>query len=163
MIIFTCYWRNLCRVNFLLTEWAKQKGYTYQFQESEYFGHPQETNPLITPESVVGFVKALGLPVQVRDYQYRAIYESLRYNRRLLLSPTASGKSLMIYSLVRFHVNVKRNVLIVVPTTSLVEQMYKDFEEYGWMASKHCHKIYGGQEKYTCLLYTSDAADDSYV
>ena len=132
-----------------LTEWAKQKGYTYQFQESEYFGHPQETNHLITPESVVGFVKALGLPVQVRDYQYRAIYESLRYNRRLLLSPTASGKSLMIYSLVRFHVNVKRNVLIVVPTTSLVEQMYKDFEEYGWMASKHCHKIYGGQEKYT--------------
>ena len=48
-----------------LTEWAKQKGYTYQFQESEYFGHPQETNPLITPESVVGFVKALGLPVPV--------------------------------------------------------------------------------------------------
>lgn len=55
----------------------------------------------------------------------------------------------MIYSLVRFHVNVKRNVLIVVPTTSLVEQMYKDFEEYGWLASKHCHKIYAGQEKYT--------------
>ena len=65
------------------------------------------------------------------------------------MSPTASGKSLMIYSLVRFHVNVKRQVLIVVPTTSLVEQMYKDFEEYGWKASAYCHKIYGGEEKYT--------------
>ena len=134
-----------------LTDWAKDRGYQYSYLESEYFGHPKELNHLITPQAVVGFVKALALPLslKVRDYQYRAIYECLRYNRRLLLSPTASGKSLMIYSLVRFHVNVKRNVLIIVPTTSLVEQMYKDFEEYGWMASKHCHKIYSGEEKYT--------------
>ena len=55
----------------------------------------------------------------------------------------------MIYSLVRFHVNVKRNVLIIVPTTSLVEQMYKDFKEYGWNVKDHCHRIYGGKEKYT--------------
>ena len=63
----------------------------------------------------------------------------------------------MIYSLVRFHVNVKRKILIVVPTTSLVEQMYKDFEEYGWMASKHCHKIYSGEEKNSeadCVITT---------
>ena len=106
---------------------------------------------MITPRSVVGFVKSLCLPrlFKVRDYQYKAIYEALKYNRRLLLSPTASGKSLMIYALVRFHTNVDRNVLIVVPTTSLVEQMYKDFEEYGWMATKDCHKIYAGAEKYT--------------
>jgi len=26
--------------------------------------------------------------------------------------------------------------------------MYKDFEEYGWRASEHCHKIYSGMEKY---------------
>ena len=132
-----------------LTDWAKDRGYQYSCLESEYFGHPKEVNPLITPESVVGFVKALALPVKVRDYQYRAIYECLKYNRRLLLSPTASGKSLMIYSLVRFHVNVKRNVLIIVPTTSLVEQMYKDFADYGWMVSNHCHKIYAGEDKYT--------------
>ena len=140
-----------------LTDWAQEKGYTYQFQESENFGHPIDQNNLVTPESVVGFVKALGIPVKARDYQYSAIYECLRYNRRLLLSPTASGKSLMIYSLVRFHVNVKRKVLIVVPTTSLVEQMYKDFEEYGWMASKPCHKIYAGEEKNSeadCIITT---------
>ena len=132
-----------------LTDWAKEKGYHYEYLESEHFGHPKDQNELITPESVVGFVKALRLPVKVRDYQYAAIYESLRYNRALLLSPTASGKSLMIYSLVRFHVNVKRNVLIIVPTTSLVEQMYKDFKEYGWNVKDHCHRIYGGKEKYT--------------
>ena len=134
-----------------LTDWAKEKGYEYQIEDDEYFGHPITENELITPKSVVGFVKSLRLPptLQVRDYQYKAIYEALKYNRRLLLSPTASGKSLMIYALVRFHLNVGRNVLIVVPTTSLVEQMYKDFETYGWMAKKDCHKIYAGQDKYT--------------
>ena len=132
-----------------LTDWAKDRGYQVEYLESEHFGHPKDQNELITPQSVVGFVKALRLPVKVRDYQYAAIYESLRYNRALLLSPTASGKSLMIYSLVRFHVNVKRNVLIIVPTTSLVEQMYKDFKEYGWNVKDHCHRIYGCKEKYT--------------
>ena len=137
-------------VDYLL-DWAEQKGYQYKVEECKYFGHPLSENAMITPKSVVGFVKSLRLPpsLQVRDYQYKAIYEALKYNRRLLLSPTASGKSLMIYALVRFHTNVNRNVLIVVPTTSLVEQMYKDFEEYGWMATKDCHKIYAGAEKYT--------------
>ena len=134
-----------------LTDWAKKNKYEYEIEENEFYGSPDDFNKLITPKSVVGFVKALHLPptLQVRDYQYKAIYEALKYNRRLLLSPTASGKSLMIYALVRYHTNVDRNVLIVVPTTSLVEQMYKDFEEYGWMATKDCHRIYAGQDKYT--------------
>ena len=132
-----------------LTDWAKKNKYEYEIEENEFYGSPDDFNELITPEGVAGFVKSLHLPVKVRDYQYQAIYECLRYNRRLLLSPTASGKSLMIYALVRYHVNIKRNVLIVVPTTSLVEQMYKDFKSYGWKASSYCHRIYAGQEKYT--------------
>ena len=132
-----------------LTDWAKKNKYEYEIEENEFYGSPDDINDLITPEGVAGFVKSLHLPVKVRDYQYQAIYECLRYNRRLLLSPTASGKSLMIYALVRYHVNIKRNVLIVVPTTSLVEQMYKDFKSYGWKASSYCHRIYAGQEQYT--------------
>ena len=132
-----------------LTDWAKKNKYEYEIEENEFYGSPYDFNELITPEGVAGFVKALRLPVKVRDYQYQAIYECLRYNRRLLLSPTASGKSLMIYALVRYYTNLTRNVLIVVPTTSLVEQMYKDFESYGWKASSYCHRIYAGQEKYT--------------
>jgi len=131
-----------------LTDWAKEKGYEYSIEDHENFGHPQETNDFVTPEAVGQFVKSLRVPLPVRDYQYKAIYEALRYNRRLLLSPTASGKSLMIYALIRYHINVSRNVLIVVPTTSLVEQMYKDFESYGWR-TKDCHKIYAGADKYT--------------
>jgi len=38
-------------------------------------------------------------------------------------------------------------ILLVVPTTSLVEQMYKDFLDYGWDAESYCHRIYSGREK----------------
>tara|TARA_B100000287_G_scaffold137736_1_gene129659 strand:- start:5134 stop:6606 length:1473 start_codon:yes stop_codon:yes gene_type:complete len=138
-----------CGLYDYLVDYAKKKGYEYETEYDENFGHPEDVNKFVTPEAVAGYVKSLRLPVKVRDYQYQAIYECLRYNRRLLLSPTASGKSLMIYSLVRYHESLDRTVLIVVPTTSLVEQMYKDFESYGWRASEYCHKIYAGQEKYT--------------
>jgi len=67
----------------------------------------------------------------------------------LLISPTASGKSLMIYSIVRYYVERGENTLIVVPTTSLVEQMYKDFADYGWDVGSFCHKIYAGKERET--------------
>ena len=39
-----------------------------------------------------------------RKYQVQGVYDALRHNRKLLISPTASGKSLMIYSLVRYYV-----------------------------------------------------------
>ena len=138
-----------CGLYDYLVDYAKKKGYEYETETDENFGHPEDVNKFVTPEAVAGYVKSLRLPVKVRDYQYQAIYECLRYNRRLLLSPTASGKSLMIYSLVRYHNSLDRRVLIVVPTTSLVEQMYKDFESYGWRASDYCHKVYSGQDKYT--------------
>ena len=138
-----------CGLYDYLVDYAKKKGYEYETETDENFGHPEDVNKFVTPEAVAGYMKSLNLPVKVRDYQYQAVYECLRYNRRLLLSPTASGKSLMIYSLVRYHESLDRTVLIVVPTTSLVEQMYKDFESYGWRASEYCHKIYAGQEKYT--------------
>jgi len=53
----------------------------------------------------------------------------------------------MIYSLVRYYVDKGQKILLVVPTTSLVEQMYKDFLDYGWDAESYCHKIYSGREK----------------
>ena len=57
----------------------------------------------------------------------------------------------MIYSVVRYYSDKQQKILLIVPTTSLVEQMYKDFQDYGWDAENHCHKIYSGREK------TSDA------
>ena len=36
--------------------------------------------------------------------------------------------------------------LILVPTTSLVEQMYSDFEDYGWSSGTYCQRIYQGHD-----------------
>jgi superfamily II DNA or RNA helicase len=55
----------------------------------------------------------------------------------------------MIYAIVRYYVKKGQNTLIVVPTTSLVEQMYKDFADYGWDVGSFCHKIYAGKERET--------------
>ena len=53
----------------------------------------------------------------------------------------------MIYTIVRYFVNRGSKILLVVPTTSLVEQMFKDFQDYGWDAENYCHRIYAGRER----------------
>jgi superfamily II DNA or RNA helicase len=131
-----------------LIEWLDHKNYSYEVKNNKFYGYPNDEQEFITPEGIVSFVRDLGLPFKARDYQYKAVYEGLKYNRRLLLSPTGSGKSLIIYALIRWHLKLDRNILIIVPTTSLVEQLYKDFEDYGWNAGAYCQKIYGGKEKY---------------
>ena len=83
----------------------------------------------------------LKLPFEPRDYQIDAFNTAIQYGRQLLLSPTASGKSLIIYLLTRYY---NKKTIIIVPTTSLVEQMAKDFEEYGY--EERICKIYSGQE-----------------
>jgi superfamily II DNA or RNA helicase len=83
----------------------------------------------------------LKLPFEPRDYQIEAFNTAIQYGRQLLLSPTASGKSLIIYLLAR-HYDSK--TVVIVPTTSLVEQMTKDFIDYGY--NEPVCKIYHGQE-----------------
>ena len=101
---------------------------------------------------VQGFVRGLrhtlnGKRIKIRDYQIDAITHAIATNRSLLISPTASGKSLIIYCLVRYYQMMELKTLILVPTTSLVEQMYKDFEDYGWSSGTYCQKIYQGYDR----------------
>ena len=74
-------------------------------------------------------LKSRGTPIHPRDYQVNAVDFAIRKHRALLLSPTASGKSLIIYILVRYYELLLKSqdndrILILVPTTSLVEQMW---------------------------------------
>jgi superfamily II DNA or RNA helicase len=131
-----------------LVAWAKNCEYTVEFKDNKFYGSPFEENEMISMEGVSDYMKSISRH-EPRDYQVDAVYDALRYNRKLLISPTASGKSLMIYSIVRYFVEKEHNILLIVPTTSLVEQMYKDFEDYGWNAEEYCHKIYSGKEKST--------------
>jgi len=129
-----------------IASWAKKAEYTLEFENNEFYGSPFEENEMISREGVREYMTKISR-YKPRDYQVDAVYDALRYNRKLLISPTASGKSLMIYSVVRYFAEKNKKVLLVVPTTSLVEQMYKDFKDYGWNVSQYCHRIYSGREK----------------
>ena len=129
-----------------IVSFCKNYGYTYKFEDNKFYGTPYEENDFISMEGVKDYIKSISAYAP-RQYQVEGVYDALKHNRRLLISPTASGKSLMIYSLARYYVEQGKNILVVVPTTSLVEQMYKDFGEYGWDSESYCHKIYSGREK----------------
>ena len=129
-----------------IVNFCEQYGYSYKFEDNKFYGQPFEVNDMISYEGVKDYMKSI-CSHSPRDYQIEGVFDALKHNRKLLISPTASGKSLMIYSIVRYYANKGQKILLVVPTTSLVEQMYKDFEDYGWDAESYCHKIYSGKEK----------------
>ena len=96
------------------------------------------------------FISKLNPKHKPRDYQIKAFLHAVRKRRALLLSPTGSGKSLIIYLLCCFY---RKKTLIIVPTTSLVHQMASDFEDYG-LPKGYTHKIMSGEEKQTDKLIT---------
>lgn len=95
---------------------------------------------------------ARGEPIDIRDYQLDAISTGLNRRRSVLLSPTGSGKSLIIYTICRWLLEKGKKVIVLVPTTALVEQMYSDFEDYSsfnqWSVEGHCQKLYSGFPKH---------------
>lgn len=115
-----------------------------------------ESTTQIDHEIVRGFTDTLklhsgGKPIEPRDYQIAAITHAIAAERSLLISPTASGKSLIIYSLLRYHIAHGRKCILVVPNVSLVEQMVADFADYssvnGWVIDRRCQKLYSGFPK----------------
>jgi len=129
-----------------IISFCNRHDYTYKFVDNEYYGTPYEENQGISYEGVKDYMNSI-CSISPRKYQVEGVCDALKHNRKLLISPTASGKSLMIYSLVRYYIEQQQKILLVVPTTSLVEQMYKDFQDYGWDAESYCHRIYSGKEK----------------
>jgi superfamily II DNA or RNA helicase len=100
------------------------------------------------------FLDTLKLPHEIRDYQLKSFVQAIRNKRMLLLSPTASGKSLVLYCIIRYLQIENGRGLLIVPTTSLVEQMYKDFEDYGYDSEQYCHRQYSGKDKHTNKFLT---------
>tara|TARA_B100000902_G_scaffold313330_1_gene303743 strand:+ start:159 stop:1640 length:1482 start_codon:yes stop_codon:yes gene_type:complete len=129
-----------------IISFCNRHDYTYKFVDNEYYGTPYEENEGISYEGVKDYMNSI-CSISPRKYQVEGVCDALKHNRKLLISPTASGKSLMIYSLVRYYIEQQQKILLVVPTTSLVEQMYKDFRDYGWDSESYCHRIYSGKEK----------------
>jgi len=135
-----------------LVEFCNRHGYELTFKANDDFNSILDRED-ISKDKVDEYVESLnmyarGEPIPARDYQLEAIYHAISNNRTVLLSPTASGKSFMIYCLIRYHLEHDRKCVIVVPTTSLVEQMYSDFEDYsshnGFIVKNSCQKLYSG-------------------
>ena len=131
-------------------EFCIRNGYEVQYKNVIKVEHD------LTHEDIEDYARSLtpmgrGKPIEIRDYQIEAVRSALNKERTLLLSPTASGKSFIIYTTMRKHLDEHRKCIIIVPTTSLVEQLYADFQDYssanGWDTSLHCQKLYSGFSK----------------
>jgi len=134
--------------------------YVKEFCESRDYTYEYENNLDTEDEYSVYYAKkfieqinphARGEPIEVREHQINAFVHAMQKRRALLLSPTASGKSLIIYLLFRQlwqYQNLKG--LVIVPTTSLVEQLFSDFGDYNdGSMEEHIHRIYQGKDKNT--------------
>jgi superfamily II DNA or RNA helicase len=122
---------------------ASDRGYKVEYQSSL----SKDTTPVESPTVYSG-----GKVITPHDYQTEAIRHALENRRTLLISPTGSGKSLIIYMIMlELLRRTKKKILIVVPTTGLVTQLNSDFQDYAnsKAISKHIHLVYGGQEKNT--------------
>lgn len=131
-----------------LESFCVQRGYKLETARSDY-GTPDE-KIRIRPDDLQSFLDSLDLPFPLRKYQFECVGEAITRKRAILLSPTGSGKSFIIYALLRWYLETyDQKILIIVPTTSLVEQMYSDFAEYGFDVERNVHKIYSGRDKDT--------------
>lgn len=138
----------------LLKKFASDREYTVV----EYDDIDIKKKKSITVDQTRAFLtdlrpQAKNIDITPHPYQEEAIHFCLNSPRTTIVSPTSSGKSLIIYSLIRWNLDKIPNtkILLVVPTVSLVLQMYSDFKDYstknGWNVEENCHKIYAGQEK----------------
>ena len=127
------YVRKFCEVG----DYDLQVDKSFTFGDSNY-----------TYNNSTELFKQFSLSLEPRDYQLKAVTHCIQNDRCLLISPTASGKSLIIYLLLRYF---NTRSLIVVPTVSLTQQMYTDFQDYSkdWDVEKNCHIISAGVEKET--------------
>ena len=113
-----------------IKKFCDARGYNLTFDDELIYANVSE-------HELEEFIKTLNIPekYQIRDYQFKAILKCIRSGRRTLVSPTSSGKSLMIYIIMRWYQQHKG--LIIVPTIGLVGQMESDFRDYGYTGNIH--------------------------
>lgn len=125
-----------------LKKFCEDRGYELQAPDHLMIG---ETVP---DDYGYEMAKEVSCKFKPRDYQNQYIVDAVRDSRSLSLSPTSSGKSLIIYLLQQHYWRAyEHRTLIIVPTISLVHQMAGDFADYG--CTDEVYKIQGGVDKQT--------------
>jgi superfamily II DNA or RNA helicase len=131
-------------------EFCEEREYTYQYEDMEDEYSVYHANKFFDKLNL----HSNGKPIGVREHQRNAFIHAMQRRRALLLSPTASGKSLIIYLIFRQLLDYQNlKGLIIVPTTSLVEQLYSDFADYSsennFDVELAVHRVYQGKAKHS--------------
>jgi superfamily II DNA or RNA helicase len=105
-----------------------------------------EIDPALLPDKYEHDLNEFKLTKEPRDYQLAAFENAISKERGVFLSPTASGKSLIIFLLARYYNMMRLKTLVIVPTVSLVMQMKKDFDSYT-TDNLDIHSITAGVDK----------------
>jgi superfamily II DNA or RNA helicase len=135
-----------------IEEFCSSRGYTFEYDitrpdiEDEFSLY--HTNKFLGSLNL----HSRGEPITPREHQIEALQHAMQKRRALLLSPTASGKSLIIYTMFRQLMNYQNlKGLILVPNVQLVEQLYSDFKDYSshndFDVENNVHRIYQGKDK----------------
>jgi len=126
-----------------LIEFAKERKYDIDIDDNLI---PDENWTL---KDLDEFLRSLSLPIEMRDYQKDALITCINKRRCVIESSTGSGKSLVIYSLIRYL--KERKILLIVPTLTLISQMRSDFIKYSeddkWDFDDNVHVITAGVNK----------------
>lgn len=128
-----------CGLSHYLKKFCDERNYTLSFE----YNNASES---ISLHEAKEYLSKQDLTLEPRDYQFKAFVDAIRGSRGLFVSPTASGKSFIMYMIMRWYL---KRTLIIVPTTTLVHQLFSDFESYGFNSEKFVHKIFAGQSKNT--------------
>ena len=138
-----------------VTKFADDNGYEWTC------GEGLNTTEEFSVFEATEFIKTLNHPenIELRDYQIDSFVHCVRHGRSLFISPTASGKSLIIYWLVRYYAS---RTLIIVDSINLLNQMFSDFQEYGFDSEKYIDRIGGkhsetGKKPITIITWQSAA------
>lgn len=126
-----------------VVQYAQTREYTVSY------ALPSDFEPCeFSVEEARNFIVTLNLPekYEIREYQLEAFIDAIRRRRALQVCPTASGKSLIMYLILMYYINVKRlkTNLVIVPTIGLVKQLTSDFKEYG--CPYEIQEVYYGQD-----------------
>jgi len=137
-----------------LIKFIEDSNLEYKIRENDDYSFDTSD---ITIEEISEYIDSLDVSLpnnsKVRDYQIDAIYNTIKQKKLTLLSPTSSGKSLIIYCIIRYILdqNPHAKIILMVPSVQLVNQMFNDFEEYsennGFDVAKYTQKLFSGQPK----------------
>jgi superfamily II DNA or RNA helicase len=133
-----------------IKDFCEERSYSYEVEELEDEFSIYQADKFFKTLNL----HSSGRSITVNEHQRDAFIEAMQSRRKLLLSPTASGKSLIIYLIFRQLLEYQDlKGLIIVPTTSLVEQLTSDFADYSsetdFNVDEYVHKIYQGKDKHS--------------